>query len=67
MAVVHVLMSKNGVPDLEALLHFVCERFTSFSPENTLLVSAAATVAGSIAILVPAGLAAFTVHSSHRP
>ena len=36
-------MSTNGVPDLEALLHFVCERDTSFSPENTLLVRAAAT------------------------
>ena len=39
----HVLMSTNGVPDLESLLHFVCERDTSFSPENTLLIRAAAT------------------------
>ena len=58
-------MSKNGVPDLEALLHFVCERVTSFPPENTLLVRAAATVAGSIATLVTAGFAVFTVHSDH--
>ena len=62
----HVLMSKNGGPDLEALIHFLCERVTSFSPENTLLVSAAATVADSAAIIVTAGFAVFTVHSSHR-
>ena len=51
---------------MEALIHFLCERVTSFSPENTLLVSAAATVADGAAIIVTAGFAVFTVHSSHR-
>ena len=51
------------MPELDAPLHFVCERLTAFLPGITLPVRA---VICSTAILVVGDFAVFAVHSSHR-
>ena len=51
------------MPELDAPLHFVCERLSAYLPGTTLPVRA---VSCSIAILVIGDFAVFAVHSSHR-